>query len=72
MKTILNTKTIPALTAGLGSAALLLRAGLYLLGTDDKGLLIALHPLNLLVWVVTAAALALTLLTVLPLEGSRR
>ena len=52
----LNAKSLPVLTAGLGLLALLLRLGLYLLGTDEKGLLISGYPLDLLVWVVTAAA----------------
>lgn len=72
MKTVLKSKTLPGLITILGVAALLLRAGMYLLGTDEKGLLIAAHPMNLLVWAVTAAAALLILVSVWKLDGSQR
>lgn len=62
--------TIPA--AGLGIAACVLRIALNLLGKDEKGLLVPGHPLNLLVWAVTAAAVAMISAAVLPLDGSRK
>ena len=68
----LNAKSLPVLTAGLGLLALLLRLGLYLLGTDEKGLLIPMHPLDLLTWAVTAVAVLLSLLSVRKLDGSAR
>lgn len=72
MKHNLKSISLPNLAAGLGAAAFLLRAGLYLLGTDEKGLLISGYPLDLLVWVVTAAAVVLTVIRVYPLDGSPR
>lgn len=67
-----NTKPLPFLTACLGLITLILRLGLEMLGKDSKGLLIPGHPLDLLVWAVTLAAILLILLTVLPLNGSPR
>ena len=61
MKTKLNTPKLPLYIACLGMLALLGRAALFLLGKDEKGLLIPGHPLNVLVWVLTAAAVILTL-----------
>lgn len=72
MKIKLKSKTLPALTAGLGIITLILRLGLYLVGTDQKGLLIPGHPLSILSWVVTAAASVLIIGTVCRLDGSQR
>lgn len=72
MKTILNAKKLPVLTACLGLLAMTLRFGLYLLGRDEKNLLITGHPLDLLVWTVTAAAAVLILGSVWKLEGASR
>ncbi len=68
----LNTKSLPRLIAGLGLTALILRLGLYLLGTDEKGLLIPMHPLDLLTWAAAAAAVLLSLVSVRKLDGSAR
>lgn len=70
MKTKLKIKFLPRLVAGLGIAAMLLRTALFLLGEDAKGLLIPGHPLALLVWAVTAAAVVVTALSVQKLDGS--
>lgn len=72
MKHNLKSISLPNLAAGLGAAAFLLRVGLYLVATDEKGLLIPRHPLDLLVWVVTAAVVVLTVIRVWPLDGSPR
>lgn len=72
MKTKLNIRHLPNMAAGLGAAAFLLRIALKLLGLDEKGLLIPSHPLNLLVWAVTAAALVLLGAAVWPLDGSKK
>lgn len=72
MKTLLNAKKLPFLTAGLGVAALLLRLSLYLLGRDEKNLLVAGHPLELLTWTVTAAAVIVILGSTWKLDGSAR
>lgn len=71
MKTKLTDNLLPILTAGLGFAALILRLALFLLGNDEKGLLIPGHPLDILVWAVTAAASILILFRVWRLDGSQ-
>ena len=70
MNSKLKSHHLPLLTAGMGAAALVLRSGLYLLGTDEKGLLVPGHPLSILTWVVTAAAIVLTGISVWKLNGS--
>ena len=55
---------LPILISCMGGAACALRFFLYLLGTDEKGLLIAGHPLEILLWLLAAAAAALVLLAV--------
>ena len=69
MKRNANPKYLPRLAAVLGIAAAVLRLGLYLFGRDNRNLLSAAHPLNLLVWTVTAAAVVLILASVRKLEG---
>lgn len=66
----LNAKNLPCLAAGMGTLALLGRMALFLLGRDEKGLLIPGHPLDILVWALTAAAVILITMTVLGLDGS--
>lgn len=68
----LNTKKLPLLAALLGLIALILRAGLFLLGHDEKGLLMPWHSLNLLCWAVTAGTLLICVLGVRKLNGSCR
>ena len=70
MKTKLNVKNLPLLTAGMGLLVLLVRAALLLLGEDKKDLLIPTHPLNILAWVLTACAAVLITAAVLGLDGS--
>jgi len=65
-----NVKQLPLLCAGLGILTAVLRLMQASFGTDDKGLLILWHPLDLLVWAVTAAAVILVVLTVRKLDGS--
>ena len=67
-----NPNPVLRLTAALGAAALVLRTILYLAGRDGKGLLIPGHPLNILIWAVTGAAVVLVSLAVRPLDGSRK
>ena len=45
---------LPILFAGLGGAAFSLRLFLYIAATDEKGLLIPGHPLELLLWLLAA------------------
>lgn len=70
MKTKLNAKNLPLITAGMGLLVLLVRSALLLLGEDKKGLLIPGHPLNILVWILTAFAAVLITAAVLGLDGS--
>jgi len=72
MKLTPKSNTLPTFFAALGAAALLLRIGQNLLGTDEKGLLVPGHPLGLLVWAACAAAVVLAVLAVVPLKGSNR
>lgn len=51
---------LPILFAGLGGAAFSLRLFLYIAATDEKGLLIPGHPLELLLWLLAAATTVLT------------
>ena len=65
-----NTKHLPLLCAGLGILTAVLRLVQASFGTDHKGLLILWHPLDLLVWAVTAATVILVVFTVRKLDGS--
>lgn len=72
MKNLLNPKNLPALTAGLGVIGLALRWLLYAVAPDEKNLLPLYHPLEIALWLVTAAAVALIVVTVRKLDGSNR
>ena len=63
MKHSVNAHSAPLVTAGLGGIALALRQSLYAFGTDHKGLLIPLHPLELGLWLVAAVAVCWILLS---------
>lgn len=52
------------LAAAAGAAAGLLRLGLYRFGTDEKGLLITGHPLEIALWLLSAAAAVFVVLQV--------
>ena len=67
-----NDKLFPLLTAGLGAAALVVRLALFLLGRDEKGLLIPGHPLDILSWIITDLAAVLAVIAALKLYGSRK
>ncbi len=57
----LNAKKLPLLTAMLGLIALMLRACLSLFGTDEKGLLVPWHVLDILCWILTAGMLLIAI-----------
>lgn len=63
---------LPAAVAILGVLGCLLRGALYKFCLDGKGLLPANHPLELALWALTLAALALIFLSVWKLDGSNR
>ena len=58
-----NTNKLILLTFCTGSLGALLRAALYLTGTDSKGLLISGHWAHLAVWVLTGLAVLLIVLS---------
>lgn len=72
MRDILNPKKLPALTIGLGGLGFLLRWLLYWVGEDEKGLLTRAHPMEVLLWILTAAAAVLIVAMVWKLDGSNR
>lgn len=70
MKNLLKSTNLPAVTAALGGIALVLRRMLYVFAVDEKNLLTVNHPLELVLGVVSVAALAYILLAVRKLDGS--
>lgn len=65
-----SKSALPALVSGMGLLACLLRSGLYFFGTDEKGLLVAGHPLEIALWLLTAAAAVLVMLQIRKLGGN--
>ena len=59
MKNLLRSEFMPLIMAGLGVLGFLLRRGLYAVAVDHKDLLLAGHPLQWGLFLVTAAAIAL-------------
>lgn len=53
---------LPAAAVGLGIAGYMLRTALYVVGVDQKNLLVRGHPLEIILWICTAAALGVSLL----------
>lgn len=72
MKTLQQAQKRPIIVAGSGLIVLILRFLLFLVGRDEKNLLIPGHPLDLLIWIVTAGAAAVILVSVWKLAGSSR
>lgn len=72
MKNLFKPKNLPWLAAGLGVVGFFLRWMLYAVAVDEKGLLPLWHPLEVLLWLVTAAAVVLILVKVWKLDGSAR
>ncbi len=62
MKTLMKSKNLPILALVLGAVGFVLRMGLYLTALDSKNLLLRWHPLEIALWLVTAAAFALMFL----------
>lgn len=71
MKKLLDTKNLPRLVTVLGCTGWLLRMWLYRFAVDAKNLLVRNHPLELLLWLVTAGAAVLIAVKVWKLDGSR-
>ena len=69
MQKILKPNSLTLLLPGGGLLALLLRQLMASAAIDDKGLLIAGHPLWIGLWVLTAAAVLVLLLGVRTIQG---
>lgn len=72
MRKLFEPKTLPVWMLGMGAGALALRAALYAAAVDEKNLLTSGHPLEIALILLTAAALALVIACVRPLDGSNR
>ncbi len=72
MKIMEKPKYLPLLCAVLGVAGLTVRRGLYAVAVDQRGLLTAHHPLEIALWLLTAAVLALIVSAVWKQKGSNR
>lgn len=70
MKKLLKPNHLPAAAAGLGGLALVLRRLVYAFAVDEKNLLTGNHPLEIALWVLTAAALGYLVVNVWKLDGS--
>lgn len=67
-----SAKILPILMLFSGAVTLALRFTLYAVAVDEKDLLTSGHPLEILLWLLTAATLALVIAAVRPLDGSNR
>lgn len=70
MKNLWKPTNLPAVTAGLGGAALVLRKLLYAAAVDEKGLLVANHPLEIILTLLSVAVLVYIAAAVWKLDGS--
>lgn len=61
MKKLLNPTNLPCIILAAGGIGLLLRIWLLGTGTDGKGFLVSGHPAEVLIWILTAAVIALLL-----------
>lgn len=72
MKNMIRSHFLTFAALASGALALVLRWALYALAVDEKGLLPVVHPLEALLWVLTAAAAAFLIFRVRKLDGSNR
>lgn len=72
MNKILNCKYLPWLIPVLGGLCMAAQSLLLILCTDDKGLVTSGHFLHILAWLIAAAAMVLTVITVIGLNGPNR
>ena len=71
MKHLFKSANLPTVAVGFGFAAQILRRLLYAVAVDSKGLLALHHPLELVLWLLSAAVLVYFGLAVQKLDGSR-
>ena len=62
MKLTKDPKWLPWSMLGLGCVGCALRFLLYRIAVDEKGLLVPMHPVELILWVLAAGAVALAVL----------
>lgn len=72
MKIKLKSTQLPVLVLGISGVCFALRWLLYRVAVDEKNLLVSGHPLEVLLWLLTAATAALTVAAVWKLDGSNR
>lgn len=72
MKIKLKSTQLPVLVLGIGGVCFALRWLLYRVAVDEKNLLLSGHPLEVVLWLLTAAAAAVTVTVVWKLDGSNR
>lgn len=72
MKNLMKSKNLPYFAVGCGAVGFLLRWMLYAFAVDQKNLLPVMHPLEVLLWLLTAAVVVRIVLSVRKLDGSNR
>ena len=72
MKQTYKQNRLPIVTVVLGCCALILRRVLYAVAVDVKNLLPVNHPLEIVLWVLTAIAAAWIIASVWKLDGSAK
>ena len=72
MKQTCKQNRLPIVTVVLGCCALILRRALYAVAVDVKNLLPVNHPLEIVLWVLTAIAAAWIIASVWKLDGSAK
>lgn len=72
MKKLFNPTNLPIVAVVLGCGGLLLRRLLYAVAVDVKNLLPLKHPLEIALWVLTAAAVLWIIAAVWKLDGSAK
>ena len=72
MKNMVKTNRMPVLILGISGICLCLRRLLYAVAVDENNLLPVLHPLEILLWLVTFLGTALVIMLVWRKKGSNR
>lgn len=70
MKNLMKSNHLPVVVFALGAVGLALRWLLYALTVDGRNLIPTGHPLEILLWLVTAAAVVFVVTAVWKLDGS--